>query len=151
MKHNDKKKYKKAIEEYGSFVDDYQKVKAYGIMSGVFYHAQKYKEAYLYLDKYIELNEHILGLEKQKEFEKIRTQYEVEKKDNQITLLETEKELAATRKKWIIISAILLAIPLIGLFLFYRHRAKTQHTIRLQEKELHDKEKEKLHFDSISP
>ncbi|WP_299670547.1 ATP-binding protein [uncultured Polaribacter sp.] len=137
------KKYTKAIEEFGSFVDDYQKSKAYWTISGVLYHLQKYKEAYLYLDTFLELNERILSLEKKKEFEKIRTQYEVEKKENQIVLLEKENEVAEIRKRNILIIFISVLTVVLVLLLFYKNRFKNQKKIRTQEKKLFKSQKEK--------
>ena len=138
------KKYKKAIEKYGSFVDDYQKANALWTVSGVFYHAEKYKDAYLYLDNFLTLNEKILNLEKKKEFEEIRTQYEVEKKENKITLLEKENELAAIQTKNTRIIFVAIVIIFILLLLFYRNRVKNQKKIRSQEKKIHLSEKERL-------
>ena len=138
------KKYKKAIEEYGSFVDDYQKAKALWTASGVFYHADKYKDAYLYLDNFLNLNEKILNFEKKKEFEEIRTQYEVEKKEDKITLLEKEGELAAIQTKNTRIIFTSIVIVFILLLLFYRNRVKIQKKIRTQEKKLFNSEKETL-------
>jgi two-component system NarL family sensor kinase len=138
------KKYTKAIEEYGSFVDDYQKANAYFTISGAYYHLQNYKEAYLYLDTFLELNEKILSLEKKKEFEEIRTQYAVEKKENQIILLEKENELAAIHEKNILISFFSVFILLIALLVFYKNSLKNQKKRRAQEQQLFVSEKEKL-------
>jgi two-component system NarL family sensor kinase len=138
------KKYKKAIEEYGSFVDDFQKSKAYLTASGVFYHAKKYKEAYLYLDTFLELNEKILGLEKKKEFEKIRTEYEVESKENKIILLEKETQIANANRKILLFAGSLVVFILILALLFYRHRIKVQKKLQDQKNKLFKSEKERL-------
>ncbi|QTE21503.1 tetratricopeptide repeat-containing sensor histidine kinase [Polaribacter cellanae] len=137
------KKYKKAIEEYGSYVDDYQKSKAYWTVSGVFYHSKKYKDAYLYLDAFLELNEKILNLEKKKEFERIRIQYEVEKKENKIALLEKENEVAKVRKKNILISFISTLILITVFILFYRNKMKKQKQLEKIHQFLAGQEKEK--------
>ena len=137
-------KYETAINEYGQYVDDSQKMKAFWIVSGVYYHSGDYKQAYLYQEKYTLLKDSLFNIEKSKEFDKIKTQYEVEKKNNQIALLEKDNELETNRKKTIFISSILLLIPLLLLLFFYKHRIKTQQRIREKEQLLYEKEKEKL-------
>ncbi|OEK07530.1 hypothetical protein A8C32_17185 [Flavivirga aquatica] len=136
--------YEKVLSDYKTLLNDFQRRRVYWLLSGALWNNDELGEAFYYQEKYIFLNDSIFNTEKEKEFQTLQTQYEVEKKDNQIVLLEKEGELARTRRNWIIVSAILLAIPLLGLFLFYRHRAKTQKTIRLQEHKLHEKEKERL-------
>ncbi|MGB1284600.1 MAG: tetratricopeptide repeat-containing sensor histidine kinase [Polaribacter sp.] len=138
------KKYKKGIEEYGSFVGDYQRKEAFLTAHGAFYYAGEYKDAFLYLDEYTVLNEKISNLEKEKEFEKIRTEYEVEKKENKITLLEKENELAAIQRKSTSIIFVSVVIIFILLLIFYINRVKNQKKIRTQEKKIHKNEKEKL-------
>ncbi len=136
--------YKKALNDNTFLLSKRQKRRVYWLLSGVLWFNKQYKEAFDYQEKYIYLNDSIFNIEKEKEFQTLKTEYEVEKKDNQIALLETEKELANTRRKWIIITSILLIIPLLILFLFYRHRARTQSIIRTQEQQIHKQEKEHL-------
>lgn len=137
-------RYEIAMNEYKDYVDDKKLVTGYWLLSEGYFFNNQFKKAYKTQEKYISLNEKLLNAKKAKEFDEIRTKYEVEKKDNQIVLLEKDKVLSAIKRKWIIVSAILAALPLIGLFLFYRHRANTQKTIRLQELEIHHKEKARL-------
>ena len=134
--------YETALTNYQTYVSEFQKLRVYWLLSGAYYHNKEFEKAFEIQEQYIDLNEELLNAKKAKEFDKIRTQYEVEKKDNTIILLEKENELASTKRKWIVTSALLVTIPLIGLFLFYRHRAETQRNIRFQEKALHTKEKE---------
>ncbi|WP_298507770.1 tetratricopeptide repeat protein [uncultured Kordia sp.] len=136
--------YQKSLKEYGQYISDAQKLRVYWLLPGAYSHNKQYKEAFEYQEKYTELTKDLFNIKKSKEFDEIRTIYEVEKKDARITLLAKENELAATRRNWIIISSIILAIPLIILIFFYRHRVKTQRTIRAQEAQLHLKEKERL-------
>lgn len=132
--------YNKAIEyykqalKYSDNITLFRKTRAYWLLSGALYHDNQFKEAFNYQEHYITLNDSLFSINKTKEFETIRTQYEVEKKDNQIQLLEKESLLAKTRRKWIVISSVLLLLPLIGLLFFYRHKIKTQRIIASQEK-----------------
>lgn len=136
--------HKKAINEYGDYVSLVQLSNAYIMLSGALWHNGNYKEAYDYQDKYIILNDSVFNLQKAKEFNTIRTKYEVEKKDAAIALLEKEKEIENNRRKWLIISSVLLIVALIVLFLFYRHKIKTKNIILLKEKALFKEEKERL-------
>ncbi len=137
-------KYKKAFSDYEMLLDSHQKRRVYWLLSGALWHNKQFEEAYEYQEKYIILNDSLFNIKKEKEFETLRAQFEIEKKNNQIILLKKENELAKTRRNWVIITIILIAIPLLGLFLFYKHRAKTQKTIRLQQNKLHLKEKEHI-------
>lgn len=136
--------HKKAINEYGDYVSLVQLSNAYIMLSGALWHNGNYKEAYDYQDKYIVLNDSVFNLQKAKEFNTIRTKYEVEKKDAAIALLEKEKEIEYNRRKWLIISSVLLIVALIVLFLFYRHKIKTKNIILIKEKALFKEEKERL-------
>ncbi len=138
------KYYKKALNEKEFLLSKRQKKRVYWLLSGTLWFNKQYKEAFDYQEKYIYLNDSIFNIQKEKEFQTLRTEYEVEKKDNQIALLETEKELANTRRKWLMITVVLLTLPLLILFLFYRHRARTQSIIRTQEQQIHKQEKEHL-------
>lgn len=134
----------KVLRDYKTIMTGKNRRDLYWLLSEALWYDQKYKEAFDYQERYIYLNDSIFNLEKEKEFANLKTQYEVEKKDNEIALLAKENELEKNQKKWIIISALLLTLPLIGLFLFYRHRAKTQKTIREQEQQLYEQEKTQL-------
>ncbi|MGB1283910.1 MAG: tetratricopeptide repeat-containing sensor histidine kinase, partial [Polaribacter sp.] len=134
------KKYTKAIDTYGSFVDDYQMINTLWTISGIFEHTGNYKNANKYLHNFIKLNDSILSLEKKKEFEDIRTQYEVDKKNDEIELLEKGEKLANQQIVILIISTLGLLI----FVLFYRHRIKVQKIIQKQKDQLFEKEKEAL-------
>ncbi len=136
--------YKTILKQHKYVLNNSERHNIYWLLSGVLWDTEAYEEALEYQERFIYLNDTIFNLEKAKEFENLRTQYEVEKKEHQIVTLEKEKALERSRKQWILVSAVLLILPLIILFLFYRNRAKTQNTIRLQEQKLHAKEKERL-------
>jgi len=138
------KYYKKSISDYGNYAGPVQLSNAYIMTSSALSHNNEFEEAYQYQEKYLILSDSLFNLKKTKEFDVLRTEYEVEKKNSQISLLEKENEIKATKQKWIITSAIILLLPLLMLFLFYRQRAKNQIAIRSKEKALHLNEKERL-------
>ncbi len=107
----------------------------------LFFDMNDYKNAYIYFSKHKDLNDSLFQIDKEREFAQVRTEYEVEKKDQQIGLLTKEKELEASKRKQFIYGSIALVIPLVLLLLFYRNRVKTQKL--LNEKEVQQLEKEK--------
>lgn len=136
--------YKKAILSYGEYVSPIQLSNAYIMLSSSLSHNKDYAEAYNYQYKYIVLNDSIFNDSKAKEFNNIRTKYEVEKKDAAIALLEKENEIEETRKRWLGASAIFLSLALLGVFFFFRQKIKTKNIILLKEEELRNKENERL-------
>ncbi|APD06856.1 histidine kinase [Flavobacteriaceae bacterium UJ101] len=147
--YNYKKQYKKSLfyyqkaEEYSSSkrVSDPTKSILYYKISQLFLDMKNYEKAYTYFSKHKELNDSLFQIDKEREFAQVRTEYEVEKKDQQIGLLTKEKELEASKRKQFIYGAVALVIPLLLLLLFYRNRVKTQKL--LNEKEVQRLEKEK--------
>ncbi|WCO02636.1 tetratricopeptide repeat-containing sensor histidine kinase [Psychroserpens ponticola] len=135
-------KYEKAINEYGKYVDENAISLGYWYLSEGYYFNKQFKKAFDVQEQYIELNERLLNAQKTKEFDEIRTKYEVEKKDSQIELLEKEKELSEAKRKSILIGGILITVALSLLLLYYRNRIKTQRIIREQEREHAKKEQE---------
>ncbi|CAL2090755.1 conserved protein of unknown function [Tenacibaculum sp. 190524A02b] len=138
------KKYKKAIEEYGSHISKSQKLKVYDLIYSAYYRNKQFKETCLFQEKFILLKDSLFTENKNKEFERLKTEYEVEKKNSKIQLLKKEKALESQRKKLILIIGLLLLIPAILIAFMYRNRVQSQKTIRAKEAELHQKEKEQL-------
>ncbi len=136
--------YKTAIDSYGSYVGAIKKLNAYWLLGGTYDHLGKYKEGFYLQEKYIILNDSLFNLNKAKEIEELKTQYKVEKKDSQITLLKTKNELEATRKKWILATASFLVIGISFLAFFYKQRVRTLGIISKQEKALHAQEQRNL-------
>ncbi len=137
-------KYTEAFEKYGSFVKNPQIAHLYWLLADALYLNKQPDEAYLYLEKLIYLKDSLFTTEKNKTFEKLQTEYEVAKKNDQIAFLEKEQILEAKQKKLIIGVGGLLLIALILLVFIYRYRVKSQKIIRSQEKELYAKEKTEL-------
>ncbi|WP_243471356.1 ATP-binding protein [Winogradskyella sp. MH6] len=136
--------HRKAIDEYGDFVSPIQLRNTYIMLSGALWHNGNYKEAYDYQDKFIVLNDSIFNLQKAKEFDNIRTKYEVEKKDTAIALLEKENKIVETRQRWLSISIVFLCITLSSIYFFFKQKIRSKNTILSKEKELNNKERERL-------
>jgi signal transduction histidine kinase len=136
--------YKTILKKHKGVLNNSERHNIYWLLSGVLWDTKAYEEALEYQERYIYLNDTIFNLEKEKEFQDLRTQYEVEKKDHEIQALAQQNALERNRKRWIITTALLLILPLLALFLIYKQRVKTQKTIRAQEQKLYEKETERL-------
>lgn len=137
-------KYIEANEKYGEFVNNTEIARLYWLLADALYLNKQSDEAYLYLEKLVYLKDSLFTIEKNKTFEKLQTEYEVAKKNDQIAFLEKEQILEAKQKKLIVGVGGLLLIALILLVFIYRYRVKSQKIIRAQEKELYTKEKTEL-------
>lgn len=103
-----------------------------------------YKSAYLYQKIYHNLNDSIFTIEKTKNINEIITKYEVEKKNNQIQLLNQQKELQEKKSKLVIVTSLLCILILIVFLYFGYKRSQFQRKLRHQENINHQQEKEKL-------
>ena len=147
IKENYKKaveKYMVALNKYGKYVDDTQRAHVYWLLSGALWHDEQFKEAYFYQEKYIELKDSLFTIEKNKTFERLQTEYEVEKKNDQITHLQEKQELEAKQRKLILGVGGLVSGILLLLVFMYRYRSRSQKTIREKEQQLFLQEKEQL-------
>lgn len=103
-----------------------------------------YKSAYDYQNIQYKLQDSIFSIEKNKQFHESQTKFDVERKNNQIQLLNKEAQIEKGHKRLILIGSILLIIPLLLLAVFYRQRMRYQETITKQDKLLFEKEKETI-------
>ena len=138
------KKYLEALNLYSKYVDDSQRAHLYYLLSEALYFDQQYQEGFIYQDKYIDLKDSLFTVEKSKTFERLQTEYEVEKKNDQITHLQ-EKQLLETKQRKLILGVGGLVLAVLLLFVFiYRYRSKSQKIIREKEQQLFLQEKEQL-------
>ena len=141
------KNYLEAIEKYGKYVAKKQKAHLYWLISDALYFNNQFKKGFLYQEKYIELQDSLFTINKNKTFEKLQTEYEVDKKNTQIQFLQKEQILEAQQKKMILSIGGLILVALILLVIMYRYRINSQKTIRNQEQQLFLQEKAKLEQD----
>ncbi|WP_317897929.1 tetratricopeptide repeat-containing sensor histidine kinase [Aurantibacillus circumpalustris] len=83
-----------------------------------------YRRAYETHVKYSKLNESLLNKEKIKQIAEVRTKYETEKKEQQITLLNEQNKSKAAQRNFFIAGSIILILILFGLSFYYRQRNK---------------------------
>lgn len=93
-----------------------------------------YKNAYQTSLKLAKVNQNVIGIEKQKAVSEINTKYETEKKQNHITSLQKDNEIANLenkRQKSIVLSLSLfiLSALVFGYFIFNRFKIKKQNEL----------------------
>jgi tetratricopeptide (TPR) repeat protein len=103
------------------------KTHVYKALSDLYRKLGQYQKALDYQDQYIQIKDSTLNKNTADQISKLNIQYETEKKEQQITLLTTEKELASTRLTaarrqllGLTIGAILISILLLIIFRLFR-------------------------------
>ncbi|MBK7690491.1 MAG: sensor histidine kinase [Bacteroidetes bacterium] len=116
----------------------------YLMLSAIFHQTGKHAEAYQYHVKYSTLNEEIFNEKRSQQISELQTQYETEKRIQQIVLLTKENELKENqqRNQRTIFFGVIIVL-LIGTFAFYTFfKSKKQKEIDeaiIQEKEVRNK------------
>lgn len=143
--------YRKALEYYNKAGDLVKEgfnndstVELYKRLSKTYYELGDFNQAYRFQSIQHKLQDSIFSVEKNKEFIETLTKFDVERKNNQIQLLNKEKEIQKASKRLIFIVSILLIVPLILLAVFYKKRLVYQETISRQDKKLFEIEKETI-------
>ncbi len=141
------KNYDIALKKYAQYVDKNQKAHLYWLSSEALYFNKQFEKGFLYQEKYIELQDSLFTIDKNRTFEKLQTEYDVAKKNDQIAFLEKEKVLEAKQKKLIYGIGGLIGSILLLLVFIYRNRIKSQKIIQKQEQQLFLQEKAQLEQD----
>lgn len=134
---------KQCVEMSKQINDQEVLVEVYQMLYKAYAKIGNYKDAYINASNYIELNDSILGLQKEKAINEINTKYETEKKETAIKDLTQEKEITElqSQRKSVLIYGILggiVALLLLSYFLFARYRTQKQNEllkVKLQEAE----------------
>ncbi len=130
------------------YKNDYA-IELYKSLSGVYLKLGDFKNAYEFQKIQHQLQDSIFSVQKNKQFHETQTKFDVERKNNQIQLLNKEKIIEKGRKQLILIGSVLLIIPLLLLAIFYRKRMKYQETISEQDKLIFEKEKETIRVKNL--
>ena len=104
------------------FDDPYLLKPLYTQYSRSFQETGRYKQAVLYKDSLIAINDSIYAKEKQKAIFELNTKYETEIKDEQINSLELEnsvKQLKIENQRWLLLASSIFLVMLIGGVVFY--------------------------------
>lgn len=111
------------------------------IMSDYYLAIHNYKEAFSYYIKYTEESSKIFSSNKSERLAEMRILYEAERRENEIKLLEQQRNLEAQKRKFLLIGALLLAIIAILVIGGLWNNIKKKKAIYLQNNNL---SKEKL-------
>lgn len=106
---------------------------------------KNYAKTVKLFDEYIALKDSILNIEKVSAIEELKTQYETEKKEQQIALQNlqlSEQDAELARKQILLVAAIFALILIFALTLLQRNRLKKKQQLKLQEVELKAREVE---------
>lgn len=128
--------YNKALSNPSAKTDYLKQIEVLKLISSFYRKRKDYQKALVFNEKYHILKDSVFSVQKQKAFDEISTKYEVEKKDNKITLLTKEKELKEVRMNIIIISASFILALLLLLVYFLRIRIKNQKRSQEQKQKL---------------
>lgn len=134
----------------------------YRMFAKLSFNRQDYKNAYLYLNDYIDSRDSSYNIEVAQQLTELRTRYETDKKDKENALLQKDKDKAEsdlnnqrTVRNYLIILVILFAFILVGAFLGYKkikrinaQLASTNNLIQQKNHLLEEQKKEIL--DSIT-
>ena len=121
-----------------------QKLILYNSISEAYEKNDNYREALKYHKDYEQLKDSVFTIEKNKNFNEIVTKYEVEKKNDQIKLLNQQKEIEKKRRNTIIIVSVFIVLLLLSFAFFIFKGAQLQKKLRIQEEKTHKQETEKL-------
>ncbi|MBW1294537.1 tetratricopeptide repeat-containing sensor histidine kinase [Aquimarina litoralis] len=123
----------------------YQKLKELAILQ------KNYENALEYTEKKNKLNDSVNQLQKDEELSKLEVQYETLKKENEISILKKDQELREleikrqqSQKYTILIAFIIVLILLIGWFVLYYQKLKSQNLLNKNQKELAEQKIEAL-------
>ncbi len=111
------------------------RIQVYKQLSGFYEDLGNYKKAFFFLKKHHDLNDSIYSQDKSKDYNSMKTKFEVAEKDNRITLLTKQKEIEETKRKYIILVSIVILLFLLFLTYLLRNRIKNQKRLREKEHE----------------
>lgn len=133
--------YQQALQYYRKGVNEDQYINLLEALSDCNKKAGNFEQAFYYKEKFNRKKDSLFSVAKSKAFNEIQTRYEVEKKNLKIKLLTNEKQIALALKRQYLYIGIGLVFALFGLWIFFRHRIKTQKIIQEKEKRLFEQEK----------
>ncbi|MBK9390282.1 MAG: tetratricopeptide repeat protein [Bacteroidetes bacterium] len=100
-----------------------------------------FKKAFYYLNRYSELKDSLMNVEKQKQILELQTQYETVKKEKENELLRKDRKILQTTRNSLIAGAILLAVIIIVVFRSLVIKKRDNRILKEQKEEI-NKQKE---------
>lgn len=116
----------------------------YQCLAEAYAQQQHYHNAYHYRTAYAALQDSLLSETTTEQINTLQIRYETEKKEKEIALLTSERELQEARIRGLILVAVLAGLVIILLFLFFRARMRHQKQVQAQQEALHWQEVREL-------
>ncbi len=138
-----KKNYTEALHQFKTASDSAHKINyldleayTYKMQAETYKLMGDYKNSVFYFEKYQSLNEEILNEKRIRQIEELNTQYQTEKKENEI-----QQQRLKLSKRNVMLSAVLLILGLsiVSFYLLY-NRYKLKQEARLQEELMHEQQ-----------
>ncbi len=120
----------KEIKSVASGVDIYRE------LSMSYTGLKDFKKAFYYLNRYSELKDSLMNVEKQKQILELQTQYETEKKEKENEILRKDRKILQTTRNSLIIGALLLAIIVIVVFRSLMIKKRDNRILKKQKDEI---------------
>ncbi len=124
----------------------------YSLLAEQYGDMKKFPEAYAYSQKYIALNDSLLGAENTNSVNKLRAQFDAQNRDNKIKQLETSGQLDKehAQRNTVILIAIILGALLCTVVLYNRNRRKQIVNLHLEKQNAEIMSQKKSITDSIN-
>lgn len=113
-----------------------QKLNILKSLSNIYSKNHNFEQSYIYQTKFYNLKDSLFTLEKEKNYNRLLTKFEVEKKNSQIKLLRKENELQEARKIRMYFVLGLLITMILSSFLFYQNKLRSQQKLNVKQQEL---------------
>ncbi|MDP9956532.1 signal transduction histidine kinase [Epilithonimonas hungarica] len=140
----EKENYQKAIEFYHKAEGIYdlggipieQKISLLKSISNAYAKNENFKKANEYQDHYYKLKDSLFTIEKEKDYNRLFTKFEVEKKNNKITQLTQEKEIESLRGSRLLIILLLLLAMIVAICFIFFQNIRSQKKLREKEEKI---------------
>ena len=126
----------KVVELAKDYEEGNQLRYAYLNLSRSYSQSEDYEKAYIYLERFDEVKDSLFGIEKTQLINALQIAYETEKKDQAITSLQQEKELANSQKKIYLLTGIIVVMIMGGLYLHLHFNNRRNKVLLEKEKEV---------------
>ena len=126
----------KVVELAKDYEEGNQLRYAYLNLSRSYLQSEDYEKAYIFLERFDAVKDSLFGIEKAQLINALQLAYETEKKDQAITSLQQEKELADSQKKVYLLAGIIVVMVMGGFYLHLHFNNKRNKTLLEKEKEV---------------
>jgi len=153
---NSKGKYQEALKFIGQAMEIAIETGSYNALTESYRekaltmsYMKDYEGAFRYFNRYSELRDSLMGIEKQKQILELQTRYETERKENENQLLLKDKKLLQTTRNSLIISSLMLVLIAVIILRSLSIKKRDNRTLKYQKEEI-EKQKEIVEIQKTS-